>query len=330
VARGQAAWIRSARADVALALAWVPFAVCVEALRDNSDQLATFLGVVALVSFVHQPLTLPLVYGDRAQFAARRRLFTLAPFVLVGAIAVGWMISLTLVAVVGGLWNMEHTLMQRYVFVRIYGRKTGEDDGRVERLLLLSWLVVTLLSVAADPRTPNRVHALPLGEVNQEALDVLASLRPYASALLAVAVVVAAVLTVRWVRVERARGRSGTANRSKQFYVASTAAMFAWAVLVDPVAGLAGYAGAHAVEYFFIVDHRLAADRSRATRRRFFAIYLSVFAALLIALRRSDADTAYTATVLFLGGLHFLYDGFIWKRRPVAATAQPILANASA
>ena len=73
---------------------------------------------------------------------------------LASVIALGLTISFTLVAVVGGLWNMEHTLMQRYGFARIYGRRTGEDDGRLERTLLLSWLVVTLLSVAADARTP--------------------------------------------------------------------------------------------------------------------------------------------------------------------------------
>jgi hypothetical protein len=330
VARGQAVWIRSARADVALALAWIPFALAVEVVHHNGPALQTLLAAVSLFSFVHQPLTLPLVYGDRAQFEARRRVFTLAPFVLIGAIALGWAISLTLVAVVGGLWNMEHTLMQRYGFVRIYGRKTGEDDGRLERLLLLSWLVVTLLSVAADPRTPDRVNALPLGQLNHDALDVLASFRPYASALLAVALVAAAVLSVRWVRLERGRGRAGTANRSKQFYLASTAVMFAWAVLVDPIAGLAGYAGAHAVEYFFIVDHRLSVDRATNARRRFFAVYLTVFVSLYLGVRSYGSPAALTATVLFVGGLHFLYDGFIWKRRSAPATAQPILANVSA
>src|SRR4029077_6499656 len=167
-----------ARADVALALAWIPFALAVEVVHHDGPALQTLLAAVSLFSFVHQPLTLPLVYGDRVQFEARRRVFTLAPFVLVGAIALGWAISLTLVAVVGGLWNMEHTLMQRYGFVRIYGRKAGEDDGRVNLLLLLSWLVVTLLSVAAAARTPERIPSLHLGHLSETSLDVLASLRP--------------------------------------------------------------------------------------------------------------------------------------------------------
>ncbi len=338
MARGQACYIRSPRADLAVAAAWVPFVVAATAVRDDGRALTNFLEALSLFSFVHQPLTLPLVYGDRAQFEARRRLFTWAPLVLIGAITIGWAISLTLVAVVGGLWNMEHTLMQRYGFVRIYGRKAGEDDGALERALLLSWLVVTVLSVAADPRTPDRIDSLPLGRLNSDALDVLASFRPFAWALLVPTALFSAWCTVRWLRVERARTRRGEHNRAKQFYVVSTAVMFAWAVLVDPVAGLAGYAGAHAVEYFFIVDHRLAADHDRDARRRFFVVYLSAFAALYLLARVPGHGEVLTASILFFGGLHFLYDGFIWKRRAVPPALisaarpadQPITANVNA
>ena len=255
-------------------------------------------------------------------------MFVVGPIVLAGVIALGLTISFTLVAVVGGLWNMEHTLMQRYGFVRIYGRRTGEDDGRLERTMLLSWLVVTLLSVAADARTPERIASLPLGQINGGALDVLASWRPYAMVLLIPSAVVAAVLTARWIGVERLRVRAGTANRMKELYLLSTAAMFAFAVLVDPVAGLAGYAGAHAVEYFFIVDHRLATSRSTVSRLRFFVGYLAVFGILYLLVR--STDQLYLWVVLFFGGLHFLFDGFIWKGRSKPAVPQPMAANVSA
>jgi len=328
VGRGLAPWIRSPLADTALAFAWIPFAAAALAVRDDGRQLVVLLEVLSAFSFLHQPLTLPLVYGDAAQFAARRRLFVLGPIVLAAMIALGLMISFTLVAVAGGLWNMEHTLMQRYGFVRIYGRRTGEDDGRLERALLLSWLVVTLLSVAADGRTPERIASLPLGRVNGGALNVLASSRPYAIVLLLPAAVVAAVLTARWVAVERTRIQARTANRAKQLYLLSTAVMFAVAVLVDPVAGLAGYAGAHAIEYFFIVDHRLAASRSAAARLRFFVGYVGTFGILYALVRSTDQLLLWA--VLYFGGLHFLFDSFIWKGRSKPAAPQPMTANVSA
>jgi hypothetical protein len=327
VSRGRAPWIRSARADIPLALAWLPFAAVAFALRDGRH-LIVMLELLSTFSFLHQPLTPLLVYGDAEQFAARRRLFVLGPIVLVAVIACGVTISFTLVAVVGALWNLEHTLMQRYGFVRIYGRRTGEDDGRLERMMLLSWLVVTVLSVAADARTPERIASLPLGSVNRSALDVLTSWRPYALAALVPAAVVAAVLTTRWIRSERDRVRAGTANHAKQLYLGSTAVMFAVAVLVDPVAGLAGFAGAHAVEYFFIVDHRLASGRPAESRQRFFAAYLVVFGGLYLLLRQTGP--VFLWVVLFVNGVHFLFDGVIWKSRPQAAAPQPMAANASA
>jgi hypothetical protein len=326
--RGQVTWIRSAHADAGVALAWIPFALAVAAVRSDGRSLAALLEALSLFSFVHQPLTLPLVYGDQSQFAAKRRVFLWAPLALAAVIALGLTISFTLVAVVGGLWNMEHTLMQRYGFVRIYGRRAGQDDGHIERTMLLSWLVVTLLSVAADSRTPERVASLPLGRVNSNALDVLASWRPLATAALLPAAVAAAVVTIRWIRAEHARRVAGTANNAKLLYLGSTAAMFTWAVLVDPVAGLAGYAGAHAVEYFFIVDHRLSSSRSPSSRRRFFAGYLTLFGLFYFVAFHTEI---WTLCVLFFGGLHFLFDGLIWKsREPAGSAVQPMAANVSA
>ncbi|MEY2448577.1 MAG: hypothetical protein QOH79_2053 [Acidimicrobiaceae bacterium] len=328
MSRGQAPWIRSARADSALVFAWVPFAAAAFWFRGDGRQLVWLLEAMFAFSFVHQPLTLTLVYGDAEQFAARRRLFLVGPLVLAGVIAVGLTISFTLVAVVGALWNMEHTLMQRYGFVRIYGRRTGEDDGRLERSLLLSWLAVTLLSVAADSRTSSRVATLPLGEINASALDVLTSLRPYAVSVLIPTAIIAALLTVRWVVLERERLQRGTANLAKQRYVVSTATMFAFAVLFDPVAGLAGFAGAHAIEYFFIVDHRLVTSRPTVSRLPFFGGYLIAFEAFYLVARQYNHF--YLWVVLFLGGVHFLFDGVIWKGRSRPATPQPIAANANA
>jgi hypothetical protein len=325
--RAAAGWIRSPRADLGVALAWIPFACGIAAVHTNPDSVVALLAALSLFSFLHQPLTLPLVYGDREQFAQRRRLFVVAPFALVVAIAVGLWVSFALVAIVGGVWNMEHTLMQRYGFARIYGRKAGEDDGRLERAMLVSWLVVTLLSVAADPETPHRILTLQLGRLNSEGLDVLVSFRPYAVAVLVPSVAVGAVLTVQWLRIERDRGRRGVASGPKRLYVASTAVLFAWAVFVDPVAGLAGYAGAHAVEYFFIVDHRLRPGRGGRERVRFFACYLGAFGLLY---RFEYGTEIWTWCVLFFGGLHFLFDSFIWKQRRPALAAQSMPANVSA
>jgi len=126
-----------------MALLWVPFALTAHLLSHDAHALGALMGATFLISFFHQPLTLPLVYGDPAQFALRRKVFTWSPVVFVVAITLGLYVSLALVAIVAGLWNAEHTLMQRFGVTRIYGRKAGQEEGGLERLLLISWLVLS-------------------------------------------------------------------------------------------------------------------------------------------------------------------------------------------
>jgi hypothetical protein len=117
-------------------------------------------------------------------------------------------------------------------------------------------------------------------------------------------------------------------------------------MLVDPVSGFIAYVGAHAIEYFVIVNHSLgsryvdgsggplgATVRSSHGRTKFFAGYAAAIVLLIVMLERTGNPDAYGFAVLFLGGLHVFYDGFIWKlRRPAVARGlvQPIPANVSA
>ncbi len=214
--RNQAKWIRSPAIDVALAFVWLPFALAAHAVRGDLDALALLINTTFLISFVHQPLTLPLVYGDPGQFALRRKLFIWSPVVFVVAITLGLWVSFALVAIVAGLWNAEHTLMQRFGITRIYGRKAGQDSGTLERWLLISWLVFVAVWIGADPATPGRVARLPLGDVNAASVDHLTTLRPIAAALVLPLLVLSAVLLFRWLagEYERARAAGRPTRRS--------------------------------------------------------------------------------------------------------------------
>ena len=329
---GQARWIRSPVVDAALALCWVPFAVAAYAVRGDGDTLFLLLNATFLLSFYHQPLTLPLVYGDPAEIARHRRIYVWSPFVFVAVILLGLQVSLAAVAIVAGLWNAEHTLMQRFGITRIYGRKSGQSEGGLERWMLVSWLVLALVWVAADARTGGRIDALPFGQVNADGLHLLADLRPLALLLLAPAVLAVVGLGGAWLLAELRRVRAGTANPAKHLYVASTAALFVW-ILVDPLSGFIAYVGSHALEYFLIVHHSLGtryADgsggalgstvRAPGGRRRFLLGYLAALTGLVVLLRGWGSEDVYLFAVLLLGGLHVFYDGLIWKlRRPAVA-----------
>jgi len=271
-----------------------------------------------------------LVYGDTDQFASRRRLFTWTPLVFFVAIVGGMTLSLVTVAIIAVSGTPNTRLCSATASPGSTAARPGTNDGRLERALLLSWLGLALVWVAADKRTPGRVDRLPLGKVNARGLHVLSDLQPIAHALVLPALALAVGLALAWLQAERAQGAN--ASRPKHVYMASTAALFV-VILFNPVVGFLGYVGAHAVEYFVIVMRSLtpkaATDRkgplatvTRTPTGRWWvlAAYFAAIGALVFALRITDRPSLYSFAVLFLGGLHVFYDGFIWKlRKPAVA-----------
>ena len=100
--------------------------------------------------------------------------------------------------------------------------------------------------------------------------------------------------------------------------------------MVDPIAGVAGYVAAHAIEYFAVVNRSLRGRRDDApvaratrTRARRAVVYAAYFGGVLLFARltySSYGGKVYAFAILFFGALHILYDGFVWKlRRPNVA-----------
>jgi len=320
-------WIHGPGRDASLAFCWVPLAIAAVAVQGRPHLLAGLLSAVLLLSLSHQPVTLALVYGDAARFREHKVLFAVAPALAVAAVMFGLGVSLVVVAVVAGLWNAEHTLMQRYGIARLYGRKAGDDRGALEKPMLVSWLVVAMVAAAANPRTPRYLAQVDVGEVNHRGIQLLAHLRPEAVVALLPAVGAAALLTGRWISAERA---AGDANPAKWLYLGATAALVL-VVCLDPVAGFAAYVGAHAVEYFVIVKGatgRRAANGAgglvgRVTRSPIGAtgfVAATAVGALvvLVVIERVSSFTVATAVYLSVGALHIFYDGLIWKMRTPA------------
>jgi len=327
-------WIRSASYDLGVAALWVPFAAAAWALTGNGPAVRWLVAATLMFSVMHQPLTLLLIYGDRKQFATRRAVFTVSPFVLAALVAFGMLVSFALLAVVAAVWNAVHTLQQRYGLTRIYGRKAQDTHGKTERLLLYSWLVTAVLAAASARSTADKVAVAGLGGVNRQALDLLTGAAPTARILLPVAASVAVATLVRWALAEH---RNPNANPAKWCYVGSTLVMILL-VAVNPLVGFIAYVGSHAAEYFLVVHHHLegryrpkpkagepvdvrtgpiaAVVRSRAGRTGFIAAYLAGIGAVLVGLTAAGYPY-FTLFVLIAGGLHLFYDGLIWKlRRP--------------
>ena len=327
VAKSQ--WLHSPLSDTLLGWCFLPVAVVVHAFGANLSAVQTVVGAVFLLSFAHQPLTLGLVYGDPVQRAAHRKLYMWAPLVATVAIYIGLSVSLTLVAAIAALWNAEHTLMQRYGLMRIYGRKVGDQNGPLEKPMLIVWLIAALAFIGGYVNLEDLVLRLGLDDTNARGVRLLDPVRVPAQILFWVAAVAGVALAVRWWRAERALGAA--ASRPKHLYTLGTIALLA-AVMIDPIAGVAGYVAAHAIEYYAVVHRSLRGRRddapvARATRSsaRRLAVYVAYFGAIT-AFIWATADMldgrVYAFAILFFGALHILYDGFVWKlRRPQVAAS---------
>ncbi|MEY4371786.1 MAG: hypothetical protein RL219_555 [Actinomycetota bacterium] len=332
-------WIHGPLTDAVLAWLWLPIFVVVHLAEGHGDLVPALMAIGFVISFAHQPLTMGLVYGDPVQYRHHRRLYLVTPVVLAVLVTVGMFWSLTAVAIVAALWNAEHTLMQRYGLTRIYGRKAGDDLGRIEKPMYISWLVFALLWLPSFVNLPKMADNLGFGARNKRGLEVLYDLRGPARALLVVGAVVAVVFTVRWLLAQR---RLAPAQRSapKYLYVGATFGLVL-AIMVDPAAGFVSYISAHALEYFVIVDASLrkraatgdpvAVIRAVQTRRRRALVYTSYLAAMVavsvVTIGWFDGQF-YAWLVLFFGGLHVFYDGFVWKlRRPGTAASLGIPAT---
>lgn len=317
----RAGWLRGPAHDVAMALLWLPFAVVAYAVADEPDHLRWLVSATLLFSFAHQPLTLWLVYGDAPQRRAYRRLFTWAPAVVLIAVAVGTSLQPALVVLVAGVWNVAHTLRQRYGVSRLYGRLAGIDCASDNRLLW-SWFAVAVVVALAGTDLGHAARQAGIGQRSTAAIDVLASVDVVGMVLVPSVVAVAAVVTGAWVRAERLRSAH---NPARLVYLGSTAVLLV-VLAVAPVVGFVGYVGAHAAEYLLVVRWRIGraaeraaiGDRVGAVARRVgsngtIGLYAAAVVALIVGLRHLDGSDVAGAIVLALGGLHLLFDGFIWR-----------------
>lgn len=326
-------WLHGPWQDTLLGWCFVPVAIVVHLAEPHLTLVQTMVGIVFLVSFAHQPLTLGLVYGDPVQRAAHRQLYTWAPLAAIGLILLGLSISLTLVGLMAGLWNAEHTLMQRYGVLRIYGRKAGDDHGRLEKPMLIVWLITGLAFIGAYVDLEQLVLELGLDETNTRGVHALDPLRTPATVLFWAGATASVALAARWWQAERALGPR--ASRAKHLYALGTLGLVV-VVMIDPIAGVAGYVAAHAVEYFAVVHRSLRTRRddapvailTRTSGRRagVYLLYFAIVAAIVVGSGTRMNGRVYAFAILFFGALHILYDGLVWKlRRPNVAASLGIV-----
>jgi len=334
--RRRPVWIFGRSWDLFISLCWLPIFATAHLLSTRSALgdpfMRSTLAFALLLSFLHQPLTLGLVYGDPAQFRLHPRLYTAAPLVAIAvgtsAAVFGW----SIVVPVAALWNLQHTIQQRYGIQRIYAGRSGYGAARLDRAVSYLPMLAVLALIAASPRTPGLVARSGLDQMNAGGVKLLTDMRPAAMVVAAAAVVATAAVARRVYLAERAAG--DRANPAKWLYQASSLALLA-SIVVDPAAGLTAYVCAHAIEYAVVVDRTAKRRYEGATTvgaargsllgraARTWTGRVAFFAGIALAALGAHqylGGAGYNAVLYSVGALHFTYDAVIWKlRKPAVA-----------
>lgn len=336
-------WLRGPLWDLAcLGFCWLPFYLWTvyglgldgswAARHAQREALAWAAAVALATTYVHRHYTFLLVYGDRDTFRRRARDFVLAPLLVFSVVGAcrgvgGDLWKLVLVAV--GVWNVWHTLMQRYGILRIYAAKAGgglQERAHGRRDLALLWSSVILVAWVTVLLRAGTFA----GQAN--ARQLLRVVRPWLAGswpwvvLVALGLAWVAVL-VHWSRHELRAGLRPRERAPRWSFLGSTFALLAVFVVHGPIVGYLCFGVAHALEYVAFVHHfgqqKFARDgrgpvaallrRPLLTAPLLVGLLLAAFV-LLYGQRQADVYLVY-----YLGTslLHFLFDGWIWKvRRP--------------
>ena len=332
------------------------------------DYVALYIAVLTF-GFVHRHYTLGYVYLDPEIFARHSSRFVWVPVVLgVGLLATPYLlrasippgslaaggfswpdadfrlkIIVTTIVFGAGLWNIWHTLSQKYGILRIYSAKARDEQatsvpGWVDRLFVMGWLPLVVTYVA--PRFTEeilrefRVARIFLNPF-MEWLNVAQPVGVPLSTAIAIASLVIFV-AFEW-RVHRLR------NWPRLSMAIGMASLWFCFVVFDPIKVYLAFAFSHGLEYMVFVwafqRRRYAEVRSpqplmaRLLEHPWIAypLYTLALGGVYILFQdwqdhefwrvpsRRVLDLKIGKWVFYWGVfqslLHFYYDGFLWKTR---------------
>lgn len=344
------AWLANPPIDLAMAFGWLPFyawLLTTPVVRDVTAaafQPAFKLAVVIAlgVSFVHRHVVYFLFFGDAEQRARHPRALWAAPLIVIALVLptrLWWRPAFDVVAGVFLVWNIWHTLLQRHGIARAYAVKAGggldaRTHGRRDLNMLLALATCTAAFVVMFRQGTFYGRALrALGGIH----TLVAQEHPAIGwALFVGTATVATAMVTAWLRAEaQASPRVGRGPRLA--FWASSLCLLSVFVVHGPIVGYLVFGVAHSIEYLLFVylfsHRRLARGEMAASARTFgravpLVTVSAVLLALFVAARQVWTLPLFVIYYTVTSGLHYFYDGLIWKMRRPEVRA-PIVAWSS-
>jgi hypothetical protein len=347
---------------------WVLLPLLVAGPKFPADYLPIFV-IVLTIGFVHRHYTLGYAYLDGEIFARHRRRFICTPLILgaallatpvlvkavlpTDALSIGGLrwpeadlqlkVLVTAVVFGAGVWNIWHTLAQKYGILRIYNAKALSENeagvpGWVDRLFVLGWLPL-IVTYVVPPFAESILAEFRIARLFVEPVVRWLVVAAPTAAPISAALAVASSAT--FMGFEWRRHRFG--NRPRLSMAIGLGSLWACFVLVDPIKVYLAFAFSHGLEYMVFVwayqRRRYSQPRSPQPRMArllehpalAYSTYTLALAAIYILFRDWQDFSLWTVPNIRIGEmklgvwifywgvfqslLHFYFDGFLWKTR---------------
>jgi hypothetical protein len=268
----------------------------------------------------HRWITLLLVATDPDRRLGRGKLFAaMAVMALVVVSAVRWASGgFVCLLLIDYVWNAWHFAAQHAGILRMYSRKCGGGHPRLETWCLRATVFYTSLRLAGW--STGWTEAYPTARSGLTILDVVMSLP--------VVLLFAVELIARpW----RRPGKMAYLTSVSTMYLSLLASVaLGWTTLILSLTAAA--AAFHAIEYLAVVSHYAQRRRTHGAPSLFskmarawgsmLALYVILFG-MLAQMADVWSHEIWLGVNLWAAGLHYAYDGMIWKLR-AAPTAQTL------
>ncbi len=347
---------------------WVLLPLLVAGPKFPGDYLPIFV-IVLTIGFVHRHYTLGYVYLDGEIFARHRTRFICTPLILGAALlatpvlvkavlpadtlSIGGLrwpevdlrLKVLIPAVVfgAGVWNIWHTLAQKYGILRIYDAKALSENeagvpGWVDRLFVLGWLPL-IVTYVVPPFAESILAEFRIARLFVE--PVVRWLVVAAPIAAPISAAFAAASSAIFMGFEWRRRRFG--NRPRLSMAIVLGSLWACCLLGGPVKVYLAFAFSHGLEYMVFVwayqRRRYSQPRSPQPRMArllehpalAYSAYTLALAAIYVLFRDWQDFSLWTVPSIRIGEmklgvwvfywgvfqslLHFYFDGFLWKTR---------------
>jgi len=294
----------------------------IEGIRNNPSYLwpSLILLAVLITNYIHRHLTFALVYGEPEEFNRRKTLYILVPILFAAVTVISiYMGKFAVLLVLSLIWNIYHTVTQKYGITRIYSRKAKYGFGWLEKGVIFSWLFFLIFSVG----TKNQPIIMKY-KAGRQILDFIGGYAHYFETLSYVALAGALVFTLIYIHNEfKHRAQLSV---PKNVFLLSTLLLFG-VFFYNFLIGYVVLGFSHAFEYIAFVNvfvgskyKKKDSDSPLAVASKRQWLYSGLFSLFIVAFCLLGINLDENIFLMYIVGssfLHFLYDGLIWKvRRP--------------